>query len=182
MFLTRPIHPDHCHADLIWWDGPFKYVTTLRNFLERICSPSPWIPRSIDKVYKVCFLRNTISWDFPVFQQPRGFSVDKFSCTKRAAPCLLQTKSFLDVICSLSTYCGVLERDFSQRLNSSFKIIYFLNGYFFISFTIVPRVSIGWLECIPNLTGVSYLSQLTKKQRNIPCTYCTVYANVVNSL
>ncbi len=24
MFLPRPIHPYYFHADLIWWDGPFK--------------------------------------------------------------------------------------------------------------------------------------------------------------
>jgi hypothetical protein len=26
MFLSRPIHPYYFHADLIWWDGPFKNV------------------------------------------------------------------------------------------------------------------------------------------------------------
>jgi hypothetical protein len=25
MSLARPSHPYHFHADLIWWDGPFKY-------------------------------------------------------------------------------------------------------------------------------------------------------------
>ncbi len=24
MSLPRPIHPYYFHADLIWWDGPFK--------------------------------------------------------------------------------------------------------------------------------------------------------------
>jgi hypothetical protein len=25
MFLPWPIHPYYFHADLIWWDGPFKW-------------------------------------------------------------------------------------------------------------------------------------------------------------
>ncbi len=26
MFLPRPTHPYYFHADLIWWDGPFKSI------------------------------------------------------------------------------------------------------------------------------------------------------------
>jgi hypothetical protein len=34
MSLPRPIRPYHFQADLIWWDGPFKYINNLQFHMQ----------------------------------------------------------------------------------------------------------------------------------------------------
>ncbi len=50
MSLPRPIHPYYFHADLIWWDNPFKVIQSEFKFLK---SQDKQIKNSIRELSKL---------------------------------------------------------------------------------------------------------------------------------
>jgi hypothetical protein len=58
MSLPRPICPYHFHADLIWWDGPFKSNKPIGLELENISLSEKLeylVSVIIDTVFKYIF-------------------------------------------------------------------------------------------------------------------------------